>query len=85
MLFLQRNFIKFSNFSKFKIFDFFAKPQFRWKRHFYEIIPFAMHSTANLPPLPILKKKFKFSLNKPIVFLLKIKIRTYLRDHKKST
>ena len=44
---------------------------------FYEIIPFDTHSTANLPPLSILKKKSSFFSKKPQILNI-LKIRTIL-------
>ena len=52
----------FLTFSTFKIFWFFANKslQLGRNRHFYEMIPFDTHSTANLSPLSLLKKKQVF-------------------------
>ena len=77
--------IKFCNFSKFwNLLIFCKKTQFRGKRLVLEIISFDTvtfdrHSTANLPPLRILKKKTVFSKN-PTFFQKQNNFSTYLRN-----
>ena len=47
------------------LFDFWQKTEIKMeKKHFQEIISFDTHSTAKLPPLPILKKYPTFSKKK---------------------
>ena len=59
-------------FLTFKVFWLFAKKTswLGWKWHFKENIPFDTHSTANLPPLGILKE-FKFFFEKNHLFFQK--------------
>ena len=59
--------------------DFFKKLRFRCKKKkFYEIISIDTHSTANLPPLPILNKLS--SLKKPSFFSTKTQTSYVLRN-----
>ena len=76
--FSKKHFILFSNFSNFQNFPIFCQKNLiiRAERHFKEIIPFDTHSTANLPPLSILKK-FKFFSKNPSIFSKKPKFRTF--------
>ena len=68
--FSKKHFIIFSNFSNFQNFLIFCQKtsSVGWERHFYEIIPFDTHSTANLPPLSILKKIQVFFQKNPSIF-----------------
>ena len=70
-------FILFSYFSILKTFWLFPKNSYiRQKKRFKEIMPFDRHSTADLPPLMILKKNQVFS-KKTHLFFQKKKFWTF--------
>ena len=70
-------------FFQLKIFYFFSKrtSQLKRKRPFQEIISFDSHSTANLPPLPILMKiRFVLKIRWWKIFKVRI-VRTFCWDN----